>query len=111
MVLLATFTGLRLGELRALRRGRIDLLHRRLVVVEQLQQLKDGTPVVGPPKSDAGRRTVAIPDAIIPDLERHLARVGAPGPDGLVFTGTMGQPVRLATFYRRGRGRLGRWTH
>jgi integrase len=99
MVLLATFTGLRLGELRALRRGRVDLLHRRLVVVEQLQQLKDGTTVVGPPKSDAGRRTVAIPDAIIPDLERHLARFGAPGPDGLVFTGTMGQPVRLATFY------------
>jgi integrase len=99
MVLLATFTGLRLGELRALRRDRVDLLHRKLVVVEQLQQLKDGTTVVGPPKSDAGRRTVAIPEAIIDDLERHLARFGAPGPDGLVFTGTMGQPVGLATFY------------
>lgn len=99
MVLLATFTGLRLGELRALRRSRIDLLHRRLMVVEQLQQLKDGTPVVGPPKSDAGVRTVAIPSAIVPDLERHLSRYGSPEPDGLVFVGTRGQPVRLATFY------------
>jgi integrase len=98
MVLLATFAGLRLGELRALRRNRIDLLHRR-VMVEQLQQLKDGTMVVGPPKSDAGVRTVAIPNAIVPDLERHLARYGSPDPDGLVFVDTRGQPVRLATFY------------
>ena len=99
MVLLATFTGLRLGELRALRRSRIDVLHRRLVVVEQLQQLKDGTSVVGPPKTDAGLRTVAIPSAIVPDLELHLSRFGSPDPDGLVFVGTRGQPVRLATFY------------
>jgi integrase len=98
-VLLATFTGLRLGELRALRRNRIDLLHRKVMVVEQLQQLKDGTMVVGPPKSDAGLRTVAIPKAIVPDLERHLARFGSSDPDGLVFVGTSGQPVRLATFY------------
>jgi integrase len=99
MVLLATFTGPRLGELRALRCNRIDLLHRRLMVVEQLQQLKDGTTVVGPPKSDAGLRTVSIPNAIIPDLERHLARFGSPGTEGLVFAGSRGQPVRLATFY------------
>jgi integrase len=99
MVLLAIFTGLRLGELRAMRRNRVDLLHRRLMVVEQLQQLKDGTSVVGPPKSDAGLRTVAIPRAIVPDLELHLSRFGSPDPDGLVFVGTRGQPVRLATFY------------
>ena len=98
-VLLATFTGLRLGELRALRRSRIDLLHRKLMVVEQLQQLKDGTSIVGPPKSDAGVRTVAIPSAIVPDLELHLSRFGSPDPDGLVFVGTRGQPVRLATLY------------
>jgi len=109
MVLLATFTGLRLGELRALRRSRIDLLHRRVMVVEQLQQLKDGTPVVGPPKSDAGVRTVAIPSAIVPDLERHLSRFGSPEPDGLVFVGTRGQPVRLATFSRSGGRRLVPW--
>lgn len=100
MLLLATFTGLRLGELRALKRSRLDLLHRSVEVVEQYQQLADGSLVVGPPKSDAGRRTVAIPDAIVADLEGHLATFAAPGKDGLVFTGTKGQPVRLATFYR-----------
>lgn len=99
MVLLATFAGLRLGELRALRRGRIDLLHRRVTVVEQLQQLADGTTIAGPPKSDAGRRSVAIPQAIVPDLETHLANFVGASPDALVFVGSRGQPIRLATFY------------
>ncbi len=73
MVLLATFCGLRLGELRALRRRHLDLLHRTVKVVEQYQELADGTLVLGPPKTDAGVRTVAVPSVIIPDLEAHLA--------------------------------------
>lgn len=100
MVLLATFAGLRLGELRALKKSRLDLLHRTVRVVEQYQQLANGEQVLGPPKTDAGRRTVAIPDAIVPDLEVHLQEFSAPGKDGLVFVGTEGQPVRLATFYK-----------
>jgi len=47
MVLLATFCGLRLGELRALRRRHLDLLHRTVNVVEQYQELADGTLVLG----------------------------------------------------------------
>jgi integrase len=100
MVLLATFTGLRLGELRALKKSRLDLLHRKVQVVEQYQQLANGVQVLGPPKTDAGRRTVAIPDAIVPDLEAHVAEFAAPGKDGLVFAGTQSQPIRLATFYK-----------
>ena len=100
MVLLATFTGLRLGELRALRRNRIDLVRRTLKVVEQLQELSSGAIVVGPPKTAAGRRTVVIPDAIIPELEAHLAQFSAPGPDGLVFCGSGHQPLSRKTFYR-----------
>lgn len=100
MVLLATFAGLRLGEVRALRRRYLDLLHRKVEVVEQYQQLADGSLIIGPPKTDAGRRTVAVPEAIVPELEAHLATFAASGKDGLVFTGTHGQPIRLATFYR-----------
>ena len=100
MVLLATFAGLRLGELRALKKKRLDLLHLRVQVVEQFQQLSNGTLVIGPPKTDAGRRVVAIPDAIVSDLEMHLHNYAARGKDGLVFVGTEGQPVRLATFYK-----------
>jgi integrase len=100
MVLLAAFTGLRLGELRALRRSRLDIARTKVHVVEQTQELKDGTLLVGEPKSDAGRRTVTFPQAIVPEMEAHLATWAAPGRDGLVFSGTKGQPMRRATFYR-----------
>ncbi len=99
MVLTATLTGLRLGELRALTTERIDLLHARIKVVEQYQDLRDGTLVLGPPKSDAGVRTVAIPTILKPELETHLAEFAAPGKKGLVFCGTKGQSLRLATFH------------
>jgi integrase len=99
MMLLATFCGLRVGELRALRQRNLDLLHRTVAVVEQYQQLADGTLLLGPPKTDAGRRTVAIPDVIVPDLEEHLATWCTPGPDNLVFPGVSGRPFRTATLH------------
>jgi integrase len=100
MVLFATFAGLRLGELRALRRNRLDLLHRTVQVVEQYQELSGGELVLGPPKTDAGRRTVSIPDVLISDLEAHLENFAAPGPDGLVFCSEDGKPANRKTFYR-----------
>jgi integrase len=99
LVLTATFTSLRLGELQALRRRHIDLLHRTVTVVEQTQLLKDGTIVTGPPKSAAGLRTVSLPAILVPELEQHL-EVGSIGhPDGLVFPGPGGVPFRRASFY------------
>lgn len=38
-------------------------------VEEQYQELVDGTLAPGPPKTDAGVRTVAIPKVIIPELD------------------------------------------
>ena len=99
MVLVGAFVGLRLGEMLALTRERIDLLHGRIKVVEQYQELKDGTHILGPPKSDAGIRTVAIPAMLKPELEAHLATYAAPGKKGLVFCGPNGQPLRRATWY------------
>lgn len=99
MVLVAALAGLRLGEMLALTRERIDLVHGRIKVVEQYQELKDGTRVLGPPKSDAGIRTVAIPAMLTPMLEQHLSTYAAPGEKGLVFCGPNGQPLRRATWY------------
>jgi integrase len=99
MLLLATFCGLRVGELRALRQRNLDLLHRTVTVVEQYQQLADGTLLLGPPKTDAGRRTVAIPDVIVPDLGNHLSVWCKPGKDNLVFPGASGRPFRTATLH------------
>lgn len=99
MVLVGAFVGLRLGEMLALTRERVDLLHGRIKVVEQYQELKDGTHILGPPKSDAGVRTVAIPAMLKPELETHLATYAAAGKKSLVFCGPKGQPLRRATWY------------
>lgn len=99
MVLTATFASLRLGELRALTRRHVDLLHRTIKVEAQLQELKDGSISVALPKTAAGVRTVAIPGGLVPELEAHLGRWAAPGIDGWVFPGTKGQPFRRASFY------------
>jgi len=99
MVLVGAFVGLRLGEMLALTGERVDLLHGRIKVVEQYQELKDGTRVLGPPKSEAGVRTVAIPAMLKPELEAHLATFAAPGKKGLLFCGPAGQPLRRASWY------------
>jgi integrase len=100
LVLMATFTGLRLGELLGLRRRNLDLLHASVRVVEQIQELNDGTLHVAPPKTDAGIRTVAIPKVLIPELEAHLGTFSGPGPDGLVFPGTKHQPMPRVSLYK-----------
>ncbi len=101
LVLTATMTGLRLGELLALRRRNVDLLHGNVSVLEQLYELADGRQQFGPPKSDAGRRTVALPPQLVSELEGHLARFSQPGPDGLVFTSSEGFAVRRGNFRKR----------
>ena len=100
LVLLAAFCGLRFGELAALTLGRLDLLHGTVTVAESVSELAGGVRHVGPPKSDAGRRTVAIPAVILEDLQRHVAQFAQSGPGGLVFVGPKGRPLRNANFGR-----------
>jgi integrase len=100
MVLLATFTGLRLGELRALRRSRLDLVKGTVTVVEQLQELSSGEQILGPPKTDAGVRTVAIPAGLLEALAAHMERFTGLGLDDFVFCSSIGQPLGRKTFYR-----------
>ncbi len=97
LVLTAAFTGLRLGELRGLRRHRVDLDKRRIDVVEQIQEVRGGDPIAGPPKSDAGIRTVAIPVALADELRSHLSRWTSADRDALVFPGPGGDWLRRAT--------------
>jgi integrase len=103
LVLVATFTGLRLGELLALTRRRIDLEHRTVEVVEQLHELADGSLHVAPPKSAAGRRMVALPLFLLPHLEVHLTRWAGAGQDGFLFVGDNGAPLRRAVLQRHWR--------
>ena len=60
LVLTEAFATLRWGELAGLRRRHLDLLHATTTVSENLDELNSGRLVVGNPKTDAGRRTVAL---------------------------------------------------
>src|SRR5579862_671619 len=99
-VLLATFAGLRMGELLALTRERVDLDAGTVAVVEQLQELADGGYLVGPPKSEAGRRVISLPAFMVEELIVHLERYAEPGPTGRLFRGAHGGPLRRAVIQR-----------
>jgi integrase len=98
MVLLATFCGLRAGELLALRRDRVNLLHRQINVIEQRQELSNGTRLYGPPKTAAGVRTIAIPPHMVAEIEAHLSVWVGAHPGALLFTGPKSEALRRATF-------------
>lgn len=95
LVLLAMFGSLRWGELMALRCHHVDLEKLTVRVEGSIVEAKGGQQL-GPPKSAAGRRTVAIPETLVPDLQWHLQRFAEAGPDGRVFVGPQGRP-RTAT--------------
>ncbi len=100
LVLLAAFCGLRFGELAALTREQLDLLHATVTVSASLSELPGGIRHIGPPKSEAGMRVVAIPKAIVAELTEHVALYSEPGPGGLVFSGPKGGALRNANFGR-----------
>jgi len=88
LVLLAAFTGLRFGELRALRRKRLHLDGATVLVAPEdgnVQRDRSGAARFTRPKSRAGARTVAIPAPIVEEMSVHLALVGDHGPEALVF--------------------------
>jgi integrase len=98
LVLLAAYGGLRRGELFGLRRRHVDLIRGLVTVEAQRQQLAHGELIVGPPKSEAGRRTVALPPQAIVALQSHLDRWTGPAADDWVFTGAKGGPLRDAVW-------------
>jgi integrase len=101
LILLAVFGSLRWGELAALRRRDIDLDRRTVKVERSLSERPGGGYLYGPPKSEAGQRSVVFPDLVKTDLARHLAAFTGQGDDSLVFTSPTGTPLRLSNFRRR----------
>ncbi|MEU8318035.1 site-specific integrase [Nonomuraea sp. NPDC048881] len=91
-VLLSTFASLRWGEVAALRRMDLDLNARTVSVRQQHVELDTGELLVGPPKSRAGVRTIAIPEAIIPMLREHLDEFTTAETNALIFTGARRHP-------------------
>jgi integrase len=100
LVLLAAFGGLRRGELFGLTRADLDLLHRTVDVRAQRQESKRGEPLIGPPKTIAGRRKLALPAELLPELEAHLARWVSPEARALVFVGEKGGALRAGVWQK-----------
>ena len=84
MALLAAWCAMRFGELAELRRGDIDLRTNRVKIRRGVVRV-DGEMIVGPPKTDAGVRDVAIPPHLLPLVKAHLKSHVDAGKDALLF--------------------------
>ena len=71
LVFVAAYGGLRWGELGGLQRRHVDL-GTGVVLVEQKLSEVNGVLEIDAPKTDAGRRSVALPALAVDELERHL---------------------------------------
>jgi integrase len=92
----ALLTGLRRGELFALRWKAIDLAGAYLTVQEAVYEGAFGTP-----KTDAGIRRVPLPDAAVDLLRTWQERVRRKEPEDLVFSTWSGKPISPNNVLRR----------
>lgn len=103
MVWLGAVLGLRWGEVAALHVRDLDLLAGELHVRHSLTRDAHGRTVVGEPKSDAGRRTLAIPQGLVEILAAHLhtRRLTAANGGALLFADVNGGPLVASNWRAR----------
>lgn len=100
MALLATWCAMRFGELIELRRKDVNVDDGIISITRQAVRV-DGGFVVGPPKSDAGIRDIAIPPHILPIIKAHMdSEHMKAGGDALLFPATAGEHMQPSTLYR-----------
>ena len=92
LIFTAAYTGMRAGELAALKVSRVNLLKRRLEVVESLSEVR-GKLIAGPTKTHV-RRSVTLPVFLADMLGEHI---GTYSENGYVFTMSEGGPIRQGT--------------
>lgn len=97
-----SWTGLRIGEARALRRRDVDVRDPDAAAITVAQNVSQGGTgvgaVVGRPKTEAGTRTIAIPAEVAQSLAEHLRKFAQPGRDGLVFPSRTGTVLSEGTW-------------
>lgn len=110
MTLLAAWCGLRFGELTELRRHDVDLDTGSVRVDRGVTRVGSEF-VVGPPKSEAGRRSVSIPPHLVEVASEHLRRHTGTQPDALLFPSRSGGHLTASTLHKlwsRARAEAGR---
>jgi integrase len=90
MILTLAFTGLRFGELAALKVGRFDPVRKRLSVVESVTEV--GSQLVWTTPKSHQTRSVPVSGQIAVDIEEQC-RGKQPG--DLIFTSALGKTLRL----------------
>ena len=101
MALLAAWCAMRFGELAELRRGDLDLRTNRVKIRRGVVRV-GGKFIVGPPKTDAGIRDVALPPHLVPIVKGHLSDFTGPGKDALLFPAAENNELHMApsTLYK-----------
>jgi integrase len=96
-ILTATWSSARWGELVALTRDRLDLLHGTMTVDRQLVELRGSKLQPDTPKSAAGVRTIHLPPHLLPELQHHLSTY-VPADCLYVFPNSKGEPIKRSSF-------------
>src|SRR5262249_36821345 len=100
--MMSLFTGMRLGEVLALRRNRTDRDHKMMEVREALEQTKAHGIRFKSAKTRAGRRDITLPDILIDALREHRKAqlelrmqlgAGRLDDDALLFATVEGEPL------------------
>jgi integrase len=100
MIDLASWCGMRFGEIAELRRRDIDLRPGREVVgIERAVVSVGGERIVTSPKSDAGKRAVAIPPHVVGSISQHLDEHVGPDADALLFPAATGGHLSARGLY------------
>jgi integrase len=103
MAYLGTVDGLRWGEVAGLHVGQIDFEARTVQITQTVVRGRKGAIGLGEPKSDAGRRTLAVPVALVEMVGKHMAARGltVDDRDALLFTAPDGGMLRYSNWLRR----------
>ena len=109
-VIVAAWSGLRSGELRALARRHVDLDAGTIRVERAILELSGQKPTFGRTKTEGSRRVVALPEFVMEQLRRHMeAYVGSSEGSLLFCTEDGGILTRtwLGQMFRRAQKRAG----
>jgi len=98
LVLTAAWTGCRWGELAGLQRA-LDLARGVITIDPDTGALHESAhrQWLGPPKTPASARTIALPPFLVTKLRDHLSQTDS----AFVFTSPRGRPLWRSTFCRR----------